>query len=81
VASISSCFHAGLRLVYSSTLKMEATCYFETSANFQRATRNYNPVDKTLCEQSVSTGIINVMFSGFEVRTREADWSLELIYM
>jgi hypothetical protein len=33
---------------YSSTLKMEAICSFETSVGFQRTTRRYIPEDRTL---------------------------------
>jgi hypothetical protein len=33
---------------YSSTLKMEAICSFETSVEFQRTTRRYIPEDSTL---------------------------------
>jgi hypothetical protein len=32
----------------SSTLKMEAKCFFETSADFQRTTGRYIPEDTTL---------------------------------
>jgi hypothetical protein len=32
----------------SPTLKMEAICFFETSVDFQRTTRNYIPEDSTL---------------------------------
>jgi hypothetical protein len=35
-------------LAYSSTLKMEAVCSSETSADFQRTTLNHIPVDKIL---------------------------------
>jgi hypothetical protein len=34
---------------YSSTLKMEATCFSETSVDFQRTTRRYITEDRTLC--------------------------------
>jgi hypothetical protein len=37
-------------LAYSSTLKMEATCSFETSVDFLRATRRYIPEGRTLQE-------------------------------
>jgi hypothetical protein len=39
----------------SSTLKMEATCSSETSADFQRTTRRYIPQDNTLHEIKCST--------------------------
>jgi hypothetical protein len=35
-------------LAYSSTLKMEATCSSETSADFQRTTRRYISEDRTV---------------------------------
>jgi hypothetical protein len=34
-------------LAYSSTMKMEATCYSETLVDFQRKTRRYIPEDMT----------------------------------
>jgi hypothetical protein len=46
---ISTCFHAGfLCLAYSSTLNIEATCFSETSMEFQTARRRYIPEDRTL---------------------------------
>jgi hypothetical protein len=46
---------------YSSTLEMEATCFSETSAHFQRATRRYIPEDRTLhnhrCKNLRSYGV------------------------
>jgi hypothetical protein len=41
-------------LVYSSTLRMEATCTSETSADFQWATWHYISEDRTLQEQSLT---------------------------
>jgi hypothetical protein len=35
-------------LAYSSTPKMEATCFSETSVHFQGTTRRYTPEDRTL---------------------------------
>jgi hypothetical protein len=35
-------------LAYPSNLKMEMTCSFETSVDFQRMTQRYMPEDKTL---------------------------------
>jgi hypothetical protein len=35
-------------MAYSSTLKMEATCSSETSADFRQTTRRYIPEDRTL---------------------------------
>jgi hypothetical protein len=35
-------------LAYSSTLKIEATCYSETSVDFQRIARRYIPEDGSL---------------------------------
>jgi hypothetical protein len=35
-------------LDYSSTLKKEATCYYETSGDFQRTTRRYIAEDRNL---------------------------------
>jgi hypothetical protein len=39
-------FMLGSCLVYSSTLKMEATCSIETSVDFQRTARRYIPEDR-----------------------------------
>jgi hypothetical protein len=56
--SLSPAFTLVYCLVYSSTLKMEATCSSETSADFQRSTRRYIPEDGTLrlisCIQYIS---------------------------
>jgi hypothetical protein len=38
-------------VAYSSTLKMKATCFPETSVDFQRTTRRYIPEDRTLCTE------------------------------
>jgi hypothetical protein len=49
---LSLCLPAAFTLVsclaYSSTLKMEVTCFSETSVDFQRTTRRYMPGDTTL---------------------------------
>jgi hypothetical protein len=37
----------GSKQAYSSTLKMESTCYSEASVDFQRTTRRYIPEDRT----------------------------------
>jgi hypothetical protein len=37
-------------LAYSSTLKMEAICFSETSVDFQRNTQRYIPEDSTFRE-------------------------------
>jgi hypothetical protein len=42
---------------YSSTLKMEATCFLETSVAFQRATRRYIPEECTLNSFPVSRSL------------------------
>jgi hypothetical protein len=39
--------HESCSLAYSSTLKMEATCFSETSVDFQQTTRHYIPEDRT----------------------------------
>jgi hypothetical protein len=39
-----------LCLAYSSTLKMEATCFSQTSADFQRTTPRYITGDRNLDE-------------------------------
>jgi hypothetical protein len=41
-------FMLDFSLVYSSALKMEATCSYETSADFQKTTRRYISDDETL---------------------------------
>jgi hypothetical protein len=45
-------------MTYISTLNMEATCSSETSADFQRTTRRYIPVNMTL--HSVDTFTIHL---------------------
>jgi hypothetical protein len=51
---------AGDKLVswsaYSSTLKIEATCFSETSVDFQRTTRRHIPEDGTLQANSCLFG-------------------------
>jgi hypothetical protein len=44
----SACFMLVLCLAHSSTLKMEATCSSETSADFRRSTRHYIPEDSNI---------------------------------
>jgi carbohydrate-selective porin OprB len=55
-------------LAYSQTLNMEATCSFETPADFQRTTRRYTPQDVTLhnrrCENRESYMNYNSWFVG-----------------
>jgi hypothetical protein len=41
-------FFVWLGLAYTSTLKMEATCFSETSIDFHHAIRRYAPKDGTL---------------------------------
>jgi hypothetical protein len=43
-----TCLHAGLAEIFSSTLKMEAICFSETSAASQQTTRRHIPEDDTL---------------------------------
>jgi hypothetical protein len=43
IALFATCFHAGLLLAYSSTLKMEVTCSSETLVDFQQTTWCYIP--------------------------------------
>jgi hypothetical protein len=45
---LATCFMLVSCLAYSSTLKMEARCFSETSVDFQRTTRRYIPEDRTL---------------------------------
>jgi hypothetical protein len=45
---LATCFTLVSSLAYSLTLKMEATCFSETSVDFQRTTRFYIPEDGTL---------------------------------
>jgi hypothetical protein len=45
---LATCFTLVSWLTYSSTLKMEATCFSETSFDFQRTIRHYIRGDKTL---------------------------------
>jgi hypothetical protein len=42
------CFIMVGRLAHSSNLKMGATCFSETSVDFQRTTRRHIPEEKTL---------------------------------
>jgi hypothetical protein len=39
---------------YSSTLKMEAICYSETSVDFRQTTRRYIPENSTLYDKMLS---------------------------
>jgi hypothetical protein len=48
IAELASCFMLVSFLVYSSTLKTEATCSSETSGDFGWATRQYTPESITL---------------------------------
>jgi hypothetical protein len=47
-ALLATCFTLVSCLAYSSTLMMEATCFPETSTDFQRITLRYIPEDRTL---------------------------------
>jgi hypothetical protein len=56
--SISSAYYllyAGFLLAYSATPKIEATCFPETSIDFQRATRCYMPEDRINHTTAVET--------------------------
>jgi hypothetical protein len=44
----TTCFMLLSCLAYSSTLKLDMTCSFETSDSLQRTTRRYIPEDRTL---------------------------------
>jgi hypothetical protein len=48
VALLAACFVLVFSLVYSSTLKMEATCSSETSVHFHLTTGCYIPEDRSL---------------------------------
>jgi hypothetical protein len=50
-ALLATCFALGSCLAYSSTLKMEATRSSETSVDFHRTTRRYNPEVRTFHKQ------------------------------
>jgi hypothetical protein len=50
-ALVATCFTLVSCLAYSSTLKVEATCSFETSVDFQKTTRPYIPEDGTIHNQ------------------------------
>jgi hypothetical protein len=45
---LATCLLAGLAEMFSSTLKMEATCFSETSVASQQTTRHHIPEDHTL---------------------------------
>jgi hypothetical protein len=47
-ALLAACFMLVSFSAFPSTLKMEATCFSETSVGFQRATWSYNPEDRIL---------------------------------
>jgi hypothetical protein len=47
-ALLVTCFMLVSFLAYSSTLKIEAACFSETSVDFQRTTRRYIPEDRPL---------------------------------
>jgi hypothetical protein len=46
---LAICFMLVSCLAYSSTLKIEVTCSYKMSVDFQRTTRCYVPQDRTLC--------------------------------
>jgi hypothetical protein len=50
MALLATCSMLDSCMAYSSNLKMEATCSFETSVDFQWTTRRYIPEDRTLCD-------------------------------
>jgi hypothetical protein len=62
-------------LVYPSTMKMEAACFSEMSADFQRTTRRYIPADKTLqCGSCfVSDFVKSRLFIQLQVTYKEFD--------
>jgi hypothetical protein len=45
---LATCFTLVTCLAYYSTLKVEVTCFSETSVDFQRTARHYIPEDGTL---------------------------------
>jgi hypothetical protein len=49
VALLTACFKLCSCLAYYITLKIEAICHPETSADFQRNTRRYVPKYRTVC--------------------------------
>jgi hypothetical protein len=57
---LSSVYHLSpwlLAWLYSSTLKMESTCSFETSVDFQQTTWRYIADDRTLREEGGWEGV------------------------
>jgi hypothetical protein len=58
-------------LAYSSTMKIDATCSFETSVDIQLTKPRYIPEERTLCNHrsenlKSQTFMIVVLFAGFE---------------
>jgi hypothetical protein len=72
-----ACFILVSNLAYFSTLKMEATCFFETSVDLQRTTRRYISEDRTphkhRCENLKSYEMVLTMV----YNTRDC-WFLDL---
>jgi hypothetical protein len=53
-APLAICVHVGFSfMAYSSAAKMTATCFSETSVDFQRTIRRYFQVDRTFSNVTV----------------------------
>jgi hypothetical protein len=68
VAMLASCFMLVSCLTYSSTLKIEAKCYSETSVGFQRTTRRCIQDDRAHnhgCENFKSYRSMIPMYKGW----------------
>lgn len=68
----ATCVDASFVLSYSSTLKMEVTCSFETLGDFQWTTSHYILEDRTL-ELIVVTNFVRNMNSCF-LMNYDDDW-------
>jgi hypothetical protein len=66
-----ACFVRAYCLVYSSTLKVCATCYFGTSVDWQRTTRRYMPEDRSIHHLPSPHTLLSQGIAGF--------WTLSIV--
>jgi hypothetical protein len=68
IALLVTCFTLVSCLAYSSTLKMEVTCFSETSVDFQRTTQLYIPENRillSLCRMLIPVRGVQVLVFSF----------------
>jgi hypothetical protein len=78
---LTTWFHAGFSSAYSSTLKMEATYYSETSVDFQRTAQRYITQDRTLIIHSVRQEFACLLWNAkfISVLKKARHWTLSLL--